>query len=351
MPVCLNRNRSSHNPQTVGVGRRPAVDYQTAASSCIHIGLVNNMPDAALLATERQFITLLDAAADGILVHLTFYALPDVPRGNAGRHRVNRYYTSAENLWDTELDGLIVTGREPQAANLKDEPYWGSFTRVLEWAKDNTRSTVWSCLAAHAALLHMDGITRHRSKEKRCGVFDCVRLADHPLMAGVPWRLKMPHSRWNDIAEDELRARGYTVLTQAQDAGADTIVKDANSLFVFFQGHPEYESDSLLLEYRRDVKRYLTRETDTYPSMPRAYFDKDTEDALTVLREKAMCGRSEELIHDVAAVGNLKTITHTWHSTAALVYSNWLKYICAQKEDLLTQSKVVARDTERTGAA
>lgn len=316
----------------------------------LHIGLINNMPDAALLATERQFLTLLDSAADGILVRLTFYALPDVPRGKAGRHRVDRYYTSVESLWDTELDGLIVTGREPQTPNLKEEPYWGSLTRVLEWARDNTRSTVWSCLAAHAALLHMDGITRHRSNEKRCGVFDCVRLADHPLMAGVPWRLKMPHSRWNDIAEDELTACGYTVLTQARGAGADAIVKHGNSLFVFFQGHPEYECDTLLLEYRRDIRRYLTRETEKYPSMPRGYFDKDTENALTALQEEAMSGRRDKLLDDVAAVVNGKTITHTWHSTAVQVYGNWLKYISAQKERLLTQSKVAATNAERTGA-
>ena len=33
-------------------------------------------------------------------------------------------------MWDQHLDGLIVTGREPLAANLMDEPYWETFTRV-----------------------------------------------------------------------------------------------------------------------------------------------------------------------------------------------------------------------------
>lgn len=334
MPVCLNGNASSHDllADTLCLGGKSRAGHQECAARCINIGLVNNMPDAALEATERQFLTLLDSAANGILVRLSFYALPDVPRNSSGRHRINRFYSGVESLWNSQLDGLIVTGREPRTPNLKDEPYWGSLTRVLEWAEHNTHSTVWSCLAAHAALLHMDGIARRRSDEKRCGVFDCVRLSDHPLTAGLSSHLKMPHSRWNDIPEEELTACGYSVLTQAQDAGADTIVKRRNSLFVFFQGHPEYESDSLLLEYRRDVRRYLTGEIESYPPMPQSYFDKGTADALTALREKAMSGRREELLADVAAAVDGKTIARPWRSTAARVYGNWLAYICAQKE-------------------
>jgi len=49
----------------------PPVEFRESDANCIDIGLVNNMPDAALKATERQFLTLLDAAADGMVVRLT----------------------------------------------------------------------------------------------------------------------------------------------------------------------------------------------------------------------------------------------------------------------------------------
>ena len=55
------------------------------------------------------------------------------------------------------------------------------------------------------------------------------------------------------------------MLTRTADAGVDTFIKQQKSLFVFFQGHPEYESDTLLREYRRDVGRYIKGETATYP--------------------------------------------------------------------------------------
>src|SRR5439155_880827 len=192
---------------------------------------------------------LLDAAADGMVVRLTFYALPDVPRTDAGRRHVRGAYSGVDDLWDSHLDGLIVTGTEPKAPNLKDEPYWESLIRVLEWAEHNTHSTVWSCLAAHAALLHMDGIDRRKLSDKRFGVFECARVSDHPLMAAAPSRLPMPHSRWNDLPEDALTSSGYRVLTRSEHAGVDAFVKQTKSLFVFFQGHPEYEANTWLLEY------------------------------------------------------------------------------------------------------
>ena len=105
----------------------------------------------------------------------------------------------------------------------------------------------------------------------------------------------MPHSRWNEIPEEALAASGYRVLTRSEDAGVDTFVKQRRSLFVFFQGHPEYESHSLLLEYRRDVGRFLRGERDSYPSMPFGYFDRNIVDALITLRDRALSDRREEL--------------------------------------------------------
>lgn len=332
MPVCLTKNSTSRElPGSLGLAGL-SVESQGRTARCVHVGLINNMPDAALEATERQFVTLLESAAKGIMVHLSLFALPDVPRHDLGHRRVKRFYAGVDKLWNSQLDGLIVTGREPRTSNLKEEPYWKTLTRVLEWAEHNTHSTVWSCLAAHAALLHLDGIERRKSAEKRCGIFDCVRLSDHPLMAGLSSRVRMPHSRWNDIPEDQLTARGYTVLTQARNEGADIIVKDRNSLFVFLQGHPEYDPETLWLEYRRDVKRYVTGESETYPSTPRNYFDAETAEALTALHERALGGRSENILADLDAIASGKGIEHTWRTSAARLYGNWLAYLCRRKE-------------------
>ncbi len=256
-------------------------------SEWIEIGLLNNMPEAALEATEQQFLELLGAAAGDSWVHLRFFSLPGVPRSERGRSYLSQSYCDVTDIRRAELDGLIVTGTEPKAARLADEPYWPAFTQLVDWAARNTISTVWSCLAAHAAVLHLDGIERVLLREKRIGVFDCDKLSEHPLTSGLPARAAVPHARWNELSEDALNANGYQVLTRSPTAGVDTFVRQEQSLFLFFQGHPEYGAGALLSEFRRDVGRFLKGEREQYPAMPQHYFDAATEAALAAFRERA----------------------------------------------------------------
>src|SRR5580658_7499654 len=124
MPVRLDTDR---NPRLAGYpGNEPV---HAAGAPCLHIGLMNNMPDGAFRATERQFLTLLGAAAKDVVVRASLYAFPDVPRTEATERHIARYYSSIESLLDGHLDGLIVTGAEPRKSLLKDEPYWGSLTK------------------------------------------------------------------------------------------------------------------------------------------------------------------------------------------------------------------------------
>ena len=333
MTVSLNSNLADCErlPSKNRRSAKPSAECLERPSKTITIGLINNMPDAALEATERQFLSLLDSASEGISVRLSLYSLPGVPRSESGARHIRDFYSSVENLWDLQLDGLIVTGREPLASNLADEPYWESFARVVDWARDNTYSTVWSCLAAHAAVLYMDGIGRVKNGHKHCGVFDCARVSDHPLIDGAPSRFQLPHSRWNGISEDDLTACGYRVLTRAEDVGVDTFIQQQKSLFVFFQGHPEYESNTLLLEYRRDVGRYLRGETDTYPLMPQGYFNSETVIALTALQRQGRDPGLEGVLAEVSRILEKANIENTWCPTAACIYRNWLLHICARQ--------------------
>ena len=320
----------------------PRAEFDRSNPNCVDIGLINNMPDPALDATERQFRALLTAAAGDLTVRLTLYTLPEVPRTDFGQRQVKKY-TSIDELWNSHHDGLIVTGTEPLAADLHDEPFWGSLTRVLEWAEHHTYSTILSCLAAHAGILHIDGIARRPLGDKRFGVFECVRVSDHPLTAAAPPRLKMPHSRWNEIPEEALLACGYRLLTRSDGAGVDAFVKQRKSLFVFFQGHPEYEATTLLLEYRRDIGRFLRGERDTYPPMPEGYFDDETVGILADLRKRALVDRREELLSDFPLAMAAERVMNNWRSAGEGLYRNWLGYLAWEKKQKLTADRCATR--------
>ncbi|HWF38131.1 MAG TPA: homoserine O-succinyltransferase [Candidatus Acidoferrales bacterium] len=300
-------------------------------SSVLDIGLLNNMPDSALKATERQFMALLDAAAPRKTIRLSLYALPEISRSETARRHIADSYSPIHALLVRKLDGLIVTGAEPCSPDLKCEPYSNRLSEVLAWADTNTHSTIWSCLAAHAAVLKMDGIARRKNDEKFCGVMECSRVLNHSLTIGVPARFSTPHSRWNGISEDELLASGYTILSRTLGGQVDTFVKRRKSLFVFFQGHPEYDSDSLLLEFRRDVARFCNGEAQRFPTLPQTYFDENTSAKLMAIREGAASGSREHLLAEVTAALREANLANAWRPVATQIYRNWIEYICAQK--------------------
>src|ERR1700750_2662255 len=111
------------------------------------IGLVNNMPPAAIESTERQFREVLNAAAMDMPITVRWFRF-------GGLRPANNHPLQA--LWDSRLEGLIITGAEPKAATLPEEPVWPLLTRLVNWAADNTVSTIFSCLAAHVAVQYLD---------------------------------------------------------------------------------------------------------------------------------------------------------------------------------------------------
>jgi homoserine O-succinyltransferase len=313
-----------------GVRCLPAREWRATAGPAI--GIVNNMPDAALEATERQFISLLAAASDKRSVRVRLFALRELPRGETAQRYLAASYADIRELWDADLDALIVTGTEPRRDVLQDEPYWPVLASIIDWAARNTASTIWSCLAAHAAVLHLDGIARVPLPKKCFGLFECERIAAHPLTALPPARLQVPHSRWNGLPEEALACCGYDVLTQATAIGADLFVKETGSLFVFLQGHPEYDASTLLREYRRDVARFLRREHETYPAQPQRYFDQASTEALEVFRLRAVASRSPALLEDFPATTLREPLVSAWRASALRLYCNWLADISARRE-------------------
>ena len=307
-----------------------------AGSEWIEIGLVNNMPEAALEATEQQFLDLLGAAAGDSWVHLRFFSLPGVPRSERGRSYLSQSYGDVADIRKAELDGLIVTGTEPKAARLVEEPYWPAFTQLVDWAASNTISTVWSCLAAHAAVLHLDGIERRRIDTKCSGIYECFKLAEHWLTDDIASPLRISHSRLNELRAPDLSAKGYQLLTYSPQCGVDIFARQLRSQFIFLQGHPEYEALSLEREYLRDISRFLAGERDSYPAIPTNYFDSETEASLASFESRARHERRPALSTELPE----RTLRQDAATSAAAtaIFRNWLGYLSDRAPAALARS-------------
>lgn len=164
--------------------------FEKASDALLTIGLINNMPDTALQATERQFKRLLAAASGNHRVHFHCFSLPSITRSPSTKYHVETQYRDIADLDRLQIDGLIVTGAEPNAETLPEEPFWEDLTQIIDWAEANTGSTIWSCLAAHAAVLHCDGIERNRLNSKCSGIYDVSKVIEDQITAGVPSSLK-----------------------------------------------------------------------------------------------------------------------------------------------------------------
>ncbi len=318
-------------PRTVPSSARSPTSLRGVSGDAIVIGLVNNMPDAALRSTENQFAGLLQEASRGQPVRLRLTSLRELPRSPEALEHIGGAYWPLEQLLAAPLDALIVTGTEPRAPVLSEEPYWPCFVELLGFARQHTVASIWSCLAAHGAVLSMDGIERQRLSEKRCGVYEHRILSEHALLAGVKAPLPMPHSRWNELSPASLRAAGYTLLSWSDESGADAFLREERSLLLFFQGHPEYEDTTLLKEYRRDVGRYLSGQQPHYPTMPHGYLPAEATALLARFREQARASRSVALLESFPFGAVAAGLEHSWRASAVAMYRNWLSFISSAK--------------------
>ena len=280
------------------------------------IGVVNNMPPAAIASTERQFCDILTVAArEDIPFQIRWFRLAGARPAHYGR---------LNDLRDSELDGLIVTGAEPRAASLPDEPIWQPLTKVADWAAQNTSSVIWSCLAAHAAVLYLDGVERRTHQEKIFGIFNSVKVAEHAILADTQDVWRVPHSRWNDLPESDLSTRGYKVLAKSEDAGVDLFIKQfKRSLFVFIQTHPEYDVSTLLREYRRDVTRFHNDGQNSYPKLPRNYFDSRVAAELEAINGDSPDERKTRGLEILERA----ELPDGWNPIAVQLYRNWLVHL------------------------
>ena len=295
-------------------------------AATLRIGLVNNMPKGAYLAAERQFGALMAAAARGRRVQLERFYLPGCePAPDAGQPAATQ--RSTREVAAAGLDALIVTGAEPNAADLGEEAFWPDLMRLVDWAERTLTPTLWSCLAAHAAVLHLDGVPRRRLDRKCSGLFDIAVVdpgddlpAADPL--GPPWR--MPHSRTNAVDEAELARRGYCILTRAHAAGVDAFTREATPAFLFCQGHPEYDADTLGQEFRRDVLRYLRGAQADLPILPQGYYDAPTAARLSELLDEAARRRSVEVMRRWPSGARLAHPEPVWRDLAIRLCRRWL---------------------------
>lgn len=293
----------------------------------VSVGLLNLMPDAALRATDRQFIRLLSAAADSMDVWAYPFTVAASQRGEEARRHIEEHYSSFNDVKRRGVDALIVTGANPAQDLLERETFWEELGEVLDWAQESTRSVLCSCLATHAVLEKYRGLKRTRLPEKRWGVYQHRILAPHPLLHDLDEPVSAPHSHWYDVTREDMEAVGLTVLMESDEAGVHMAVSD-DGFYVFFQGHPEYDQISLLKEYRRELGRYYQGERTDYPPVPEHYFDEVGLPLVEAYRPVLQAAKADGTMPPgLAEAQVLPRGDPAWRHAGRVIYRNWLSLV------------------------
>ena len=172
--------------------------------------------------------------------------------------------------------------------------YWPELCQIMDWSTTHVHSTLHICWGAQAGLYHHYGIQKHDLPAKASGVFEHHLVKPQsPLVRGFDDRFYAVHSRNTDVRREDVEAEPQLEVVAVSDEVGLYIVKSTDSRRFFVFGHPEYDTDTLRLEYERDVKRGLN------PQVPAHYFPGD----------------------DPAAEPR-----NVWRSQAQLLYTNWLNY-------------------------
>lgn len=292
----------------------------------MHIGLLNMMPDAALEATERQFFRLVGESNQIAQFHMHLFTLPELERGEKAKNHIASFYETFEDLKQAGLDCLIITGANVTQPDLSLEPFWEPLIKVIDWSYNNVTSTLCSCLATHAVMQFRHGKKRNPLGEKCWGVFPHAVLdRSHPFVNDVNTLFDVPHSRFNEISHQQFEEAGLHVLAASPAAGVHMAVSEDLFRIVYFQGHPEYDINSLLKEYKREVIRYIENSRSDYPPFPQSYFSIQVQAILLEYKDRVLQAISDNRdIPEFPEQLVTARLNNTWHDTAKAVINNWI---------------------------
>ena len=110
------------------------------------------------------------------------------------------------------------------------------------------------------------------------------------------------------------------ILVGSRDADAHIAVSPDGFRLVCMQGHPEYDTISLLKEYQREITLYKSGGRTTPPPMPAHYFKEETIEKLMLYNPADMSKEALQTLNCELA----DTLENTWTDSARSILASWI---------------------------
>lgn len=260
----------------------------------LKILIVNLMPLKEV--TETQLLRLLGNTPLQVDVTLIHPATHNSK--NTSKIHLTSFYQTFDDIRQEKFDGMIITGAPVENLEFQDVTYWEELVDIMEWSKEHVTTTFHICWGAQAGLYYHYGIKKHPTDSKVFGVFEHKLLQKNKqLTMGFDEVFYAPHSRHTTIKASDIQDHDQLVLYSESDEAGVYLVASHDMKHVFVTGHSEYDRETLMLEYKRDVDKGLPIH------IPVNYFPDDNPDLEPTIK---------------------------WRGHANLLFSNWLNYYVYQ---------------------
>ncbi|MDE7061799.1 MAG: homoserine O-succinyltransferase, partial [Lachnospiraceae bacterium] len=199
----------------------------------IDIGILNLMP----LKQDTELQLLRSLSNTPLQVDVTFLAVTSHESKNTSQSHLNKFYQTIDEIWNRNLDGLIITGAPVELLEFEQVDYWDEVCRIMEWSKTHVTSTLHLCWGAQAGLYYHYGIPKHQLQGKMFGIFDHrVKNRKVPLVRGFDDHFMAPHSRHTEVRKEDIEAVDeLTILAESSEAGV-FLVTDNTGKKIFMMG-------------------------------------------------------------------------------------------------------------------
>jgi len=261
----------------------------------LKVAVLNLMPTKE--DTEVQLLRLL--ANSPLQVEVSLLRTGSYESKNTDKSHLDAFYITFDDVLKQNMrfDAMVITGAPVEKMEYEDVEYWNELTNIMSWADKNVYSTMYICWAALAGLKFHYGIEKQVLEHKIVGVFHHrILTRTHPMVRCFDDEFLAPHSRYGTVKlEDVQNAQGLRLLAVSEEAGAYLMCSE-DGRQVYVTGHCEYNRETLLHEYTRDVAKGID-------AFPKNYFPNDDPTQRPPI---------------------------LWRGHAGLLWANWLNYIVYQ---------------------
>lgn len=257
----------------------------------MQIALLNLMPRKAV--TETQFARVIGATP--LQIDLSLIRMSHHETRNTSSEHMEAFYHPFEEMKHRKFDGLIITGAPIEHLEFDQVTYYRELREIFDWTQTNVHHTMGVCWGGMAMLNHFHGVHKDKLDHKAFGCFRHRNLVPaSPYLRGFSDDFVVPVSRWTEMRLSDIKAKPELEILMSSDQVGACLVDDPAHRALYMFNHLEYDSDTLKLEYDRDV------ENGDAINPPVNYFPGDDP---------------------------TRTPENRWRSHGHLLYGNWLNQI------------------------